>query len=79
MTALVQQQISVSADDRAAAAAGLASLQGLLNSGTTTMDEFRSNRTSLTGKFPWLAEPINSLLNTPAGLQALGRITSRSL
>jgi len=56
LTALVQQQISMSADDRAAAAAGLSSLQGLLNSATTTMDEFRTSRNSLTGRFPgWLS------------------------
>lgn len=79
LTAMVQQQISLSTDDRAAAAAGLSSLQGLLNSATTTMDEFRTSRNNLTSRFPWLAEPVNTLLNSPAGLQALGRITSRSL
>ena len=79
LTALVQQQISLSADDRAAAAGGLSSLQGLLNSASTTMDEFRAGRTNLTSRFPWLVEPINTLLNSPAGLQALGRITTRSL
>ena len=79
LTALVQQQISLSPDDRAAAAAGLSSLQGLLNSATTTMDEFRTSRNTLTSRFPWLAEPVNTLLNTPAGLQALGRISTRSL
>ena len=79
LTAMVQQQISLSADDRAAAAGGLSSMQGLLNSATTTMDEFRASRSSLTGRFPWLTEPINTLLNSPAGLQALGRITTRSL
>ena len=79
LTAMVQQQISLSADDRAAAAAGLSALQGLLNSATTTMDEFRTSRNNLTSRFPWLAEPVNTLLNSPAGLQALGRITSRSL
>lgn len=79
LTAMVQQQISMSADDRAAAASGLANLQGLLNSATTTMDEFRTSRSNLTGRFPWLAESTNTLLNTPAGLQALGRITTRSL
>jgi len=79
LTALVQQQISLSADDRAAAAGGLTNLQGLLNSATTTMDELRVSRNNLTTRFPWLAESINTLLNTPAGLQALGRITTRSL
>jgi membrane protease subunit (stomatin/prohibitin family) len=79
LTAMVQQQISMSADDRAAAAAGLSALQGLLNSATTTMDEFRTSRNNLTSRFPWLAESVNTLLNSPAGLQALGRITSRSL
>jgi len=79
LTTMVQQQISLSAADREAAAAGLTSLQGLLNSATTTMDEFRSSRNSLTSRFPWLAEPVNTLLNSPAGLQALGRITTRSL
>lgn len=79
LTAMVQQQISMSADDRAAAAAGLSSLHGLLNSATTTMDEFRTSRNNLTSRFPWLAESVNTLLNSPAGLQALGRITSRSL
>src|SRR5260221_3592923 len=79
LTAMVQQQISLSADDRAAAAGGLSSLQGLLNSATTTMDELRASRNNLTSRFPWLAESINTLLNTPAGLQALGRITTRSL
>ena len=79
LAAMVQQQISLSADDRGAAAAGLSSLQGLLNSATTTMDEFRTSRNNLTTRFPWLAEPVNTLLNSPAGLQALGRITTRSL
>lgn len=79
LTAMVQQQISMSADDRAAAASGLSSLQGLLNSATTTMDEFRASRNNLTTRFPWLAEPTNTLLNSPAGLQALGRISTRSL
>ncbi len=78
LTAMVQQQISLSADDRAAAAGGLSNLQGLLNSATTTMDEFRASRTNITNRFPWLTEPINTLLNSPAGLQALGRITTRS-
>ena len=79
LSALVQQQIAVSANDRATAIAGLTSLQGLLTSGTTTMDELRNNRNNLTTKFPWLAEPINTLLNSPDGLQAVGRISTRSL
>ena len=79
LTALVGQQIALSADDRAAAATGLGNLQGLLISGTTTMDELRTGRNNLTSRFPWLAESINGVLNSPAGLQAVGRISNRSL
>jgi hypothetical protein len=78
LTGLVQQQISLSSEDRAAAVAGLNGLQALLAATTATMDEFRSNRGTVTGRFPWLTEPLNNLLNSPAGLQALGRITTRS-
>jgi hypothetical protein len=33
----------------------------------------------VTGQFPWLAESVTKLLNTPAALQMLGQITARSM
>jgi hypothetical protein len=78
LTGLVQQQIALAADDRNAAAAGLNNLLALLSSSAATMEEFRAARSTLTGRFPWLVEPLNNVLNSPAGLQALGRITTRS-
>jgi hypothetical protein len=33
----------------------------------------------VTGQFPWLENPVDALLNTPAALQMLGQIAARSM
>lgn len=76
---LVSQQLTVSAEDKQAAAAGLDTLLAQLTSSVSTMDDVKAARDALTRRFPWLEAPLKSLLNSPAVLQVLGQITARSL
>jgi membrane protease subunit (stomatin/prohibitin family) len=76
---LVGQQLTLSAEDREAAAAALDNLLVQLSSATSTMDDVKSARGALNARFPWLADPVNTLLNTPAALQMLGQIAARSM
>jgi len=76
---LVSQQLTLPAEDREAATAGLDALMVHLMSTTGTMEDVKAARRDLTERFPWLEEPLNNLLNTPAALQMLGQIAARSL
>ena len=76
---LVSQQLTLSAEDKEAATAGLDALMVHLMSTTGTMEDVKAARRDLTERFPWLEEPLNNLLNTPAALQMLGQIAARSL
>ena len=76
---LVSQQLTLSAEERQAAAAALDALLLQLTSATATMADVKAAREALTDHFPWLAEPVRTLLNTPAALQMLGQIAARSM
>ena len=76
---LVSQQLTLSSDERSNAQAALDALFSQLTSSTSSVESFRAARESLAQTFPCLAEPVNALLNTPAGLQMLGRIAARSM
>jgi membrane protease subunit (stomatin/prohibitin family) len=76
---LVAQQLTLSAEEKTAAAAALDNLLMQLSSATSTLDDVKAAREAVTGNFPWLAESVSKLLNTPAALQMLGQITARSM
>ena len=76
---LVAQQLTLSAEEKTAAAAALDNLLMQLSSATSTLDDVKAAREAVTGQFPWLAESVSKLLNTPAALQMLGQITARSM
>jgi membrane protease subunit (stomatin/prohibitin family) len=76
---LVAQQLTLSAEEKEAAAAALDNLLMQLSSATSTLDDVKAAREAVTGQFPWLAESVSKLLNTPAALQMLGQITARSM
>jgi membrane protease subunit (stomatin/prohibitin family) len=76
---LVAQQLTLSAEEKTAAAAALDNLLMQLSSATSTLNDVKAAREAVTGRFPWLAESVGKLLNTPAALQMLGQVTARSL
>jgi hypothetical protein len=76
---LVTQQLTLSTEEKTAAAAALDNLLMQLSSATSTLDDVKAAREAVTGQFPWLTESVSKLLNTPAALQMLGQITARSL
>jgi membrane protease subunit (stomatin/prohibitin family) len=76
---LVAQQLTLSAEERDEAQAALDRLFNELASSTSTLDGVRAARRDLAESFPWLVEPVRTLLNTPAALQMLGQIAARSL
>jgi hypothetical protein len=76
---LVAQQLTLTAEEREEAQAALDRLFTELTSSTSTMDDFKAARENLRSSFPWLAEPVGTLLNTPAALQMLGQIAARSM
>ncbi len=76
---LVAQQLTLSPDEREGARSALDKLFSELASSTSTMEDVRAARQELTEAFPWLAEPVKTLLNTPVALQMLGQIAARSM
>jgi membrane protease subunit (stomatin/prohibitin family) len=76
---LVSQQLTLADDERRAAQAALDRLFTELTSSTSTTESFKAARNDLARAFPWLAEPVSTLLNTPAALQMLGQIAARSM
>ncbi|MFP4346580.1 MAG: SPFH domain-containing protein [Anaerolineales bacterium] len=76
---LVQQQLTLSPEDKESAIAALDRLMTILTSATSTMEEVRSARKAVLENFPWLAQPVQSLMSTPAALQMLGQIAARSM
>jgi membrane protease subunit (stomatin/prohibitin family) len=76
---LIAQQLTLSAEDKEAATGALDNLLLQLSSSTSTVDEVKSAREVLNARFPWLADPVNTLLNTPAALQMLGQVAARSM
>jgi membrane protease subunit (stomatin/prohibitin family) len=76
---VVAQQLTLSAEEKTAAAAALDNLLMQLSSATSTLDDVKAAREAVTGQFPWLAESVSKLLNTPAALQMLGQVTARSM
>jgi membrane protease subunit (stomatin/prohibitin family) len=76
---LVSQQLTLSAEERTAATQALDDLMTELASPTATMEDVKAARGALVGQFPWLEEPLQTLLNTPVALQLLGQIAARSM
>lgn len=76
---LVAQQLTLSPGERERAQAALDKLFAELASSPSTMEDVRAARQELTEAFPWLAEPVKTLLNTPVALQMLGQIAARSM
>lgn len=76
---LVGQQLTLTAEQRQEATAALDRLFVALTSATSTMGDVRAAQQALKEAFPWLAEPVKSLMNTPAALQMLGQVASRSI
>ncbi|MFN2285851.1 MAG: SPFH domain-containing protein [Anaerolineae bacterium] len=75
---LVGQQFTLSDADKQDAIAGLDALLAQLTTPATTMETFKQTRGALLNRFPWLATPLQNLLNSPAALQILGQIAARS-
>jgi membrane protease subunit (stomatin/prohibitin family) len=76
---LVAQQLTLSPEEREKARAALDELFGQLASSTSTIEDVKAARQKLREEFPWLVEPVKTLLNTPAALQMLGQIAARSM
>jgi membrane protease subunit (stomatin/prohibitin family) len=76
---LVSQQLTLSNQERHEAQAALDRVFTELTSSTSTTESFKAARDHLAQAFPWLAEPVRTLLNTPAALQMLGQIAARSM
>jgi membrane protease subunit (stomatin/prohibitin family) len=76
---LVAQQLTLSAEQKQAASAALDNLLLQLTSSTATMADVKAARQAVTDRFPWLQGPVETLLSTPAALQMLGQIASRSM
>lgn len=76
---LVAQQLTLSEEDKQAATAALDNLMTRLTSTTSTMEEIKAARQVIVERFPWLENPVKTLLNTPAALQMLGQIAARSM
>jgi predicted RNA-binding Zn ribbon-like protein len=76
---LVARQLTLAAEEKQAAAAALDALLLQLTSSTATMADVKAARQAVTGQFPWLENPVDALLNTPAALQMLGQIAARSM
>jgi membrane protease subunit (stomatin/prohibitin family) len=76
---LVAQQLTLSAKEKTTAAAALDNLLMQLSSATSTLEDVKAAREALISRFPWLAESVGKLLNTPAALQMLGQVTARSM
>jgi membrane protease subunit (stomatin/prohibitin family) len=76
---LVAQQLTLAADEKQEAVAALDTLLLQLTSSTATMADVKVARQAVTGRFPWLESPVDTLLNTPAALQMLGQIAARSM
>jgi membrane protease subunit (stomatin/prohibitin family) len=75
----VDQQIVLTEAQRSGAKAALETLLAQLTSPEATLEDVRATRATLTENYPWLADFVANILNSPAGLQALGRISARSL
>lgn len=76
---LVTQQLTLSPEEKQAATSALDALLLQLTSATATMSGVKAARDTLIDRFTWLAEPVTTLLNTPAALQMLGQIAARSM
>lgn len=76
---LVAQQLTLSAQEKQAATAALDALLLQITSSTATMADVKAARQAVTDRFPWLEGPLKTLLNTPAALQMLGQIATRSI
>jgi membrane protease subunit (stomatin/prohibitin family) len=75
---LVDQQLTLSAQEKQAASAALDTLLLQMTSATSTMADVKAAREAITSGFPWLESSVNTLLNTPAALQMLGQVAARS-
>jgi membrane protease subunit (stomatin/prohibitin family) len=79
LRSLVGQQLTLTAEQRQEATAALDELFKALTSATSTMEDVRGARKALREEFPWLAEPVQTLMNTPTALQMLGQVAARSI
>jgi hypothetical protein len=75
---LVGQQLTLSEEEKQEAVEGLDTLLNTLNASSATMEEVKAARSDVTSSFPWLEQPLKTLLSTPAALQVLGQIAARS-
>jgi hypothetical protein len=76
---LVGQQLTLSAQEKAAATAALNALEAQLGSPTSTVVDIGASRQDAVTRFPWLEEPLQALLSSSDALQRLGQIAARSL
>lgn len=79
LRSLVGQQLTLTAEQRQEATAALDELFKALTSAASTMEDVRGARKALREEFPWLAEPVQTLMNTPTALQMLGQVAARSI
>ena len=75
---IVNQQLTLNQEEMREAGEKLDRLSQILNSSSATMEEVKAARSDVTSSFPWLEQPLKNLLSTPAALQVLGQIASRS-
>lgn len=75
---LVAQQLTLSEEEKKAAADALDGLLTHLNAPTSTIQDVKAAREALVTRFPWLESPVKALLDTPAAMQILGQIVARS-
>jgi small-conductance mechanosensitive channel len=76
---LVGQQLTLPEEDKQAATAALDNLLAQLTSPAATIDDVKAARTALNDRFPWLEQPVATVLNSSAGVNVLGQIAARSL
>jgi membrane protease subunit (stomatin/prohibitin family) len=75
---IVNQQLTLNQEEMREAGEKLDRLSQILNSSSATVEEVKAARSDVTSSFPWLEQPLKNLLSTPAALQVLGQIASRS-
>ncbi len=75
---LVAQQLTLSEEEKKAAAGALDVLLTQLNAPMSTIQDIKAAREAIVTRFPWLESPVKALLDTPAAMQILGQIVARS-
>lgn len=75
---LINTQQNLSTAEKRNAIGALENFRTQLNGLSTTFDELRNARTSMVTQFPWMQEPLTTLLHVLSVQQQLGRIATRS-